>query len=849
MKTVFLTLCMAASCSSAFAYISQGNWRWRNDNGSEISAGWKAPQNTAIQLTNASNLRLRIQVNNNLDDDKQYTFPLQYATSPDGPWRYISRATGSNAFVLTRQSGFVTDYTATTKQLNGGSNPFQTGRLLVDTDLPDTLLPAHTTSEYEWCIKPTVYIQPNSTYYFRTPVGDYPKVLPSLTVGSSPLIRQPLVSNGSFEQSLTGWSSVITNGGDATFSVIDSVHHYGSRSLQASIKKLGTNNLSTGIAHASFAVNPVHTYMVRFWGRSSKDAGRVRLVLEGNTSREVSFRLFPDMEEYQYAFKTNETNIALKFFFNSKADYVLDDIELLDETDPSIDVNMNYMWQNNRPGYGWVTGDGQESIQLPDGRVAWLFSDSWLGYNDTTVNNVSTSLLVNNMAVLQDGTAPSGTLISKFGGTLAAPKALVEPPEKAGYRNWLWPRGMTVENNQLKVMLPDCWYKTNGADAAYRNKQVLAVFSLPGLELVSAKYQPYIDTVEFNILLEDNGAYNYVYGAKEVSTFNYQTMVARYPKGMLDVNVPWEFYNTNGWVSDYHQASPISDASFGSVIKLGNNNYAAVFLAPLSDKMEAYYATSPLGPWTNRTILYQIPGEDHLTYFGVAHKETAVNGIYTISYSNNYTIGRMLDDKGMYIPNYQKVNLLALSPYTSGSAKQTLFAFTAEKQETNAKLQWKTTASTDYTSFMVQHSIDGKQWVNIATVKAIASATKDAAYTITDSNLCTGKNYYHVQAIDNKGIITTSATRVVELNSTIALQVSPNPVSSNIHFTLSNYNGTAFTISLVDMKGNTLESKNMQVQKGRQDYQYNFTKQPAAGTYILKIAGSGGAQSTTIIIQ
>ena len=36
---------------------------------------------------------------------------------------------------------------------------------------------------------------------------------------------------------------------------------------------------------------------------------------------------------------------------------------------------MTYMWQDNRPGYGWLTADGQESIKLPDGRAAWFFSD------------------------------------------------------------------------------------------------------------------------------------------------------------------------------------------------------------------------------------------------------------------------------------------------------------------------------------------------------------------------------------------------------------------------------------------------------------------------------------------
>ncbi len=32
-------------CTQAFAYVTQTNWRWRNNDGSEAPAKWRAPVN------------------------------------------------------------------------------------------------------------------------------------------------------------------------------------------------------------------------------------------------------------------------------------------------------------------------------------------------------------------------------------------------------------------------------------------------------------------------------------------------------------------------------------------------------------------------------------------------------------------------------------------------------------------------------------------------------------------------------------------------------------------------------------------------------------------------------------
>ncbi len=101
-KIILLFLLGVLFSTSSFAFISQGNWRWRNNNGSETTATWKAPENIAVTINSIDSIiRLRIQLQNNTGDTKNFNANLQFASAPDGPWRYVTNYTGNNPFKIT----------------------------------------------------------------------------------------------------------------------------------------------------------------------------------------------------------------------------------------------------------------------------------------------------------------------------------------------------------------------------------------------------------------------------------------------------------------------------------------------------------------------------------------------------------------------------------------------------------------------------------------------------------------------------------------------------------------------------------------------------------------------------
>jgi hypothetical protein len=169
MKKFLLLTALLVTYSNIFAVLTQSGWRWRNDDGSETTATWKANQNTPITLTsNSEVLRLRLEVYNNTGAPYDVSDTLQYATSTTGPWTYIDTLAGSNAFMISKTSAFVIQDEPTTSQITGSVRTFAPGKIMVDSQiLRNYNLADQLRTEFEWAITGTLNTATNTIYYFR----------------------------------------------------------------------------------------------------------------------------------------------------------------------------------------------------------------------------------------------------------------------------------------------------------------------------------------------------------------------------------------------------------------------------------------------------------------------------------------------------------------------------------------------------------------------------------------------------------------------------------------------------------------------------------------------------------
>lgn len=203
-KCLLLFLFAVLYSSSAFALISQTNWRWRYDDGDQESATWVADTNTGIEIANGStdSLRLRVEIvhKDGGSDELDAILWLQYSTQSDpdadGAWTGISDD-ASQAFVFTASKYLEDDQETTNAQLSSAHPDFEyvPGRALMhqttEEDDDKAVLVYQQRSEYVYTIRPTEHAAPNTTYYFKVRTGDVQDgiPLPSITFVEKPLVR------------------------------------------------------------------------------------------------------------------------------------------------------------------------------------------------------------------------------------------------------------------------------------------------------------------------------------------------------------------------------------------------------------------------------------------------------------------------------------------------------------------------------------------------------------------------------------------------------------------------------------------------------------------------------------
>ena len=87
--------------------VVQEGYRWRNDDGSQTAATWKAAQDTNVTLSIGEAARLRMLLDTT-DDPDPYAYTLYYKKSTDSTWVPVPVGSGGGSTVYIATSANVT---------------------------------------------------------------------------------------------------------------------------------------------------------------------------------------------------------------------------------------------------------------------------------------------------------------------------------------------------------------------------------------------------------------------------------------------------------------------------------------------------------------------------------------------------------------------------------------------------------------------------------------------------------------------------------------------------------------------------------------------------------------------
>ncbi|MBA4388176.1 MAG: hypothetical protein C0404_09360, partial [Verrucomicrobia bacterium] len=146
------------------------HYRWRNDDGSESTAGWKAAADTATtNQARYQNIRLRFVISNTGAASGTVTPQVEFSASTNGPWTALSTETnGATAFEMTTTAGYANGDSSTAQLTGTGS--WAAGKVVEkpsNNTISAVTVNTNAHTEVEYCFRATAKAAGGTPYYFR----------------------------------------------------------------------------------------------------------------------------------------------------------------------------------------------------------------------------------------------------------------------------------------------------------------------------------------------------------------------------------------------------------------------------------------------------------------------------------------------------------------------------------------------------------------------------------------------------------------------------------------------------------------------------------------------------------
>lgn len=305
----------------------------------------------------------------------------------------------------------------------------------------------------------------------------------------------------------------------------------------------------------------------------------------------------------------------------------------------------------------WRGADGAATIDLENGKILWLFSDTFIDIHGTSKR--TGSKMINNTIAIQEGKNLQNAKMSFYWkGKNKKPKAFFELPGKT----WFWTGHGALVNGKLVIFLFEEKSSTEGLGFETVGWTV-AIIDNPNDDpgKWNIKYVKGPETfgviVGSSAVLKDSN-FVYAFGVKEPGT--HETYLLRFEKNNLaegDLS-GMEWWVNNSWTKNVFEEPKSSilfegqtefsvhfDEEIGKYIQIQTYGFGKATLGyRLADHLQ--------GPWSEPVIFYTptLNNEKEFVYTANAHPEINSDGILITYNVNNFDFSLLVNDETIYFP-------------------------------------------------------------------------------------------------------------------------------------------------------------------------------------------------------
>ena len=178
----------------------------------------------------------------------------------------------------------------------------------------------------------------------------------------------------------------------------------------------------------------------------------------------------------------------------------------------------------------------------------------------------------------------------------------------------------------------------------------------------------------------------------------------------------------------------------------------------------------------------------------------------------------------------------------------TLVYFTAQRQLDKVLLQWQTSYEKNNTSFEIQRSDDGINFITIATIEGNGNSNAYINYAYFDNEPAPGLNYYRLRQNNSDDSFTYSKIATVRMDGLVVVYPNPAKEFIKILFGKSNKPEEIISYKIINNLGLVEKSGSVTIKSAERHFQLSVNDL-AGGIYFLEISTRGEKEIRKIIIN
>ncbi len=201
------------------------------------------------------------------------------------------------------------------------------------------------------------------------------------------------------------------------------------------------------------------------------------------------------------------------------------------------------------------------------------------------------------------------------------------------------------------------------------------------------------------------------------------------------------------------------------------------------------------------------------------------------------TIGKGMNADGKDIAIFD--NLIVRTAGNTAPLAESLLNFMLEEKEGGIKIHWSTSVNDKIKSFTIERSINGVDFMNVATIPVNPDLTESEEYTFLDkTKATTGIVYYRLRQTFTNGKFISHSLAAIKTQNEMNLAIEKiNPLPFDKSFDIAYFlpkSGKVW-IQINDDKGNVIDTQSFDAPKGKNVHVYKNEKIRESGTYTINL--------------